>query len=81
MRWQRAPAKINLTLRVIGRRADGYHELESLVAFAGLCDWIGFEPGRDLVLEVLGPRALEAGPSTRIWCCAPHARSRRISPG
>ena len=62
MRWQRAPAKINLTLRVIGRRADGYHELESLVAFAGLCDWLGFEPGADLVLEVLGPRALEAGP-------------------
>ena len=62
MRWRRAPAKINLTLRVIGRRADGYHELESLVAFAGLSDWIGFEPGRGLVLEVLGPRALEAGP-------------------
>ena len=62
MRWLRAPAKINLTLRVIGRRADGYHELESLVAFAGLCDWVGFEPGRDLVLEVLGPRAVEAGP-------------------
>ena len=62
MRWLRAPAKINLTLRVIGRRADGYHELESLVAFAGLCDWIGFEPGPDLVLEVVGPRAVEAGP-------------------
>ncbi len=62
MRWLRAPAKMNLTLRVIGRRVDGYHELESLVAFAGLCDWIGFEPGRDLVLEVLGPRAVEAGP-------------------
>ena len=63
MRWLRAPAKINLTLRVIGRRADGYHDLESLVAFAGLCDWIGFEPGRDLVLEVVGPRAIEAGPA------------------
>src|SRR5271168_2797018 len=62
MRWQRAPAKINLTLRVIGRRADGYHELESLVAFAGLCDWVGFEPGGDLGLEVLGPRAVETGP-------------------
>jgi 4-diphosphocytidyl-2-C-methyl-D-erythritol kinase len=62
MRWLRAPAKINLTLRVIGRRADGYHELESLVAFAGLCDWIGFEPGGNLVLEVFGPRAVETGP-------------------
>ena len=62
MRWLRAPAKINLTLRVIERRADGYHELESLVAFAGLFDWLGFEPGDDLILEVLGPRANEAGP-------------------
>jgi 4-diphosphocytidyl-2-C-methyl-D-erythritol kinase len=61
MRWLRAPAKVNLTLRVIGRRADGYHELESLVAFAGLCDWLGFEPGHELSLEVLGPRADEAG--------------------
>jgi 4-diphosphocytidyl-2-C-methyl-D-erythritol kinase len=62
MQWSRAPAKINLTLRVIGSRADGYHELESLVAFAGLCDWLGFEPGDDLSLEVLGPRASDAGP-------------------
>ena len=62
MRWLRARAKINLALRVIGRRDDGYHELESLVAFAGLCDWVAFEPGVDPVLEVLGPYALEAGP-------------------
>jgi 4-diphosphocytidyl-2-C-methyl-D-erythritol kinase len=61
MRWLRAPAKLNLTLRVVGRRADGYHELESLVAFAGVCDWIGFEPGPALVLEVFGPRAIETG--------------------
>lgn len=62
MRWQRAPAKINLTLRVLGRRADGYHELESLVAFAGLSDWLGFEPADDLALEVFGPRADQIGP-------------------
>ncbi len=62
MRWQRAPAKINLTLRVLGRRDDGYHELESLVAFAGLSDWLGFEPADDLTLEVFGPRADQIGP-------------------
>jgi 4-diphosphocytidyl-2-C-methyl-D-erythritol kinase len=62
MQWLRAPAKINLTLRVVGRRADGYHELESLVAFAGVCDWLAFEPSDDLILEVVGPRAGEAGP-------------------
>src|SRR3984957_12680896 len=62
MRWTRAPAKINLTLRVLGRRPDGYHDLESLVAFSSLCDWLAFEPGNDLILEVVGPRANEAGP-------------------
>ena len=62
MRWLRAPAKVNLTLRVTGRRADGYHELESLVAFAGSCDWVGFEPGGAFALEVFGPRAGDAGP-------------------
>jgi len=41
----RAPAKVNLTLHVLGRRADGYHELESLVAFAGTGDDLSLEPG------------------------------------
>lgn len=35
---ERAPAKVNLCLHVVGRRADGYHELDSLVAFAGIAD-------------------------------------------
>ena len=40
----RARAKINLSLHVRGRRADGYHELESLVAFAGVSDALSFLP-------------------------------------
>ena len=35
---QRAPGKVNLTLRVVGRRGDGYHEIESLMALIGVCD-------------------------------------------
>lgn len=52
-----APAKLNLTLRVVGRRADGYHELESLVAFAGCGDRLTARPGSALSLEVTGPFA------------------------
>jgi len=59
----RAPAKINLTLHVLGRRAgDGYHELESLVAFAGTADALTLEPDGDLALAVSGPTAGPAGP-------------------
>lgn len=57
----RAPAKVNLTLHVLGRRADGYHQLESLVAFAGASDTLSLEPGDGLSLAVTGPRAVAAG--------------------
>jgi 4-diphosphocytidyl-2-C-methyl-D-erythritol kinase len=56
-----APAKVNLTLRVLGRRADGYHEIESLVAFAGVGDALSFAPGGGLALNVRGPSAAQAG--------------------
>ncbi|KLK89803.1 4-diphosphocytidyl-2C-methyl-D-erythritol kinase [Microvirga vignae] len=57
----RAPAKINLTLHVLGRRTDGYHELESLVAFAEAGDELQLVPGPGLSLEVSGPTAALAG--------------------
>lgn len=57
----RAPAKINLTLHVLGRRADGYHELESIVAFAGAGDRLTFTPAATLSLRVDGPTAPQAG--------------------
>lgn len=62
---ERAPAKINLSLHVVGRRADGYHELESLVAFADVCDTLRFSPIEGAAadtLEVSGPRADGCGP-------------------
>ena len=53
-----APAKINLTLRVLARRADGFHELSSLVAFADIGDQVSFtpsdHPGGDLRLDYAG---------------------------
>ncbi len=57
-----APAKVNLTLRVLGRRPDGYHELESLVAFADAGDTLRLTPGDGLSLSVRGPNAGQAGP-------------------
>ena len=57
-----APAKVNLTLHVLGRRADGYHELESLVVFADVGDELTLAPGDTLELVTRGPTAQAAGP-------------------
>jgi 4-diphosphocytidyl-2-C-methyl-D-erythritol kinase len=56
-----APAKINLTLRVIGRRADGYHDIESVVTFAELGDRLALTPGSELAVTVVGPGAGQTG--------------------
>jgi 4-diphosphocytidyl-2-C-methyl-D-erythritol kinase len=58
---ERAPAKINLTLAVLGRRADGYHSLDSVVAFAREADRLTFAPGPRLSLRVRGGTAKNAG--------------------
>ena len=55
----RAPAKINLYLHVTGKRTDGYHDLDSLAAFAGVGDTLTIGPGEGLTLEVSGPRAAD----------------------
>jgi 4-diphosphocytidyl-2-C-methyl-D-erythritol kinase len=52
-----APAKINLHLHVVGRRADGYHLLDSLVVFAGVGDRLTVSPADRLTLSVTGPFA------------------------
>jgi 4-diphosphocytidyl-2-C-methyl-D-erythritol kinase len=61
-----APAKLNLTLRVVGRRADGYHEVDSVVAFAELGDVVRAQAADRLTLVLEGPFAsalANAGPA------------------
>ena len=54
-------AKVNLTLRVVGRRIDGYHDLESVVAFADCADRLSLTPGSELTLKTSGPLAQACG--------------------
>ena len=56
-----ARAKVNLTLRVVGRRVDGYHDLESVVAFADCADRLRLVPGSSLDLTTIGPLADACG--------------------
>jgi 4-diphosphocytidyl-2-C-methyl-D-erythritol kinase len=63
-----APAKINLCLHVTGRRADGYHLLDSLVVFAGVGDRVTATHGTGLSLQITGPEAagLDPGPENLV---------------
>jgi 4-diphosphocytidyl-2-C-methyl-D-erythritol kinase len=67
-----APAKLNLYLHVLGRRADGYHVLDSLVAFADIGDEVAAAPARSLSLDIAGPFApgLAADASNLVWRAA-----------
>src|SRR3954452_17222522 len=56
-----ARAKVNLTLRVVGRRVDGYHDLESVVAFCDCADRLVLDPGPELSLVTTGPLAQDCG--------------------
>src|SRR5947208_11049532 len=57
-------AKVNLPLRVVGRRVDGYHDLESVVAFADCADQLSLVPGPELTLTTTGPLAQACGETT-----------------
>ena len=54
-----APAKINLYLHILGRRDDGLHLLDSLVAFADVADELTAMPAADVALDITGPFAGE----------------------
>lgn len=64
-----APAKLNLVLRVLGRRPDGYHELSTLFHAIDLCDELWAEPAAESTLTVLagGPRTdVDTGPANLV---------------
>ena len=52
-----APAKVNLYLHVVGKRADGYHLLDSLAVFPRIGDSLTVEAAGDLSLRLDGPMA------------------------
>ena len=54
---ERAHAKINLALHIIGRKPDGYHELDSIVAFAEVADVLTIAPAARVSLDITGPFA------------------------
>lgn len=75
---QDAPAKINLALHITRRREDGYHELESLIVFAGVGDDLDGEIAERDSLTISGPFAdgLDAGPSNLVLKAVAAFRNR-----
>ena len=73
----KAPAKLNLFLHVVGRRADGYHELQTVFEFVDLYDEIAYKLARTETLFALAARA--ASRRKTIWQFAPRALLKRVS--
>lgn len=57
-----APAKINLTLDILNRREDGYHEMDMIMQNVSLCDEIQLEMGTRTGIRVITDRDLPVGP-------------------
>jgi 4-diphosphocytidyl-2-C-methyl-D-erythritol kinase len=49
-----SPAKLNLFLHITGRRADGYHELQTIFQLIDLYDWLTFEQKENLDISIAG---------------------------
>ena len=73
-----APAKLNLYLHVTGRRADGYHELDSLVTFTAFADTLEIAPAEAIDLSVTGPFASSLGAGDNLAVQAVTALAARL---
>lgn len=76
-----APAKLTRTLRVVGRRSDGYHLLESEMVAISLADELVVGPGRGLAVEAdwsVGEPALEGAPPPCTWPGVPEGRENLV---
>src|SRR4051794_15518377 len=80
--WAWAPAKVNLFLEVLARRADGYHELATLMVAVSLYDTLELtdDPAGRLRLSCDHP-GLPAGPDNLVWRAADLLRRRAGHPG
>jgi 4-diphosphocytidyl-2-C-methyl-D-erythritol kinase len=83
-----APAKINLALHVLGRREDGYHDLDSIVVFADAGDVLTFSPAPHFTIVPEGPFAASLPPAggniiAKAWAAASEiaAKHGRCLPG
>lgn len=66
----RSPAKINLLLCILGRRPDGFHELETLLHPVGLYDELTLEPAAHGIALTCSDPALPADPGNLVWRAA-----------
>lgn len=66
----RCPAKVNLHLEVLGRRADGYHEVQTLLAAVGLWDELEVEAAPEGVLEVKVEGGVSLPRENTVWRAA-----------
>ncbi len=65
------PAKLNLVLAVLGKRPDGFHELDTVMCRVDLCDELELAPAEDgISLEVAGPADVPRDESNLAWAAA-----------
>jgi 4-diphosphocytidyl-2-C-methyl-D-erythritol kinase len=71
-----ARAKVNLTLRITGKRGDGYHELQSLICFPATGDQLEIAEAEEISLELDGPFAFALGPENLVLRAAEALRAQ-----